>query len=480
MLPARPPLKRRSVETFLRRSIRRDNGSSTTRSRRKKEPPRDNGDIAAPIQYARSGDVNIAYQVTGEGPHELLMIPGWVTHLGLDWNEPRWVRWFERLTSFARITRFDKRGTGMSDLTPGVPTPDERMEDARAVMDAAGVERAHAIGWSEGGPLAVMLAVTHPERVQGLVLHGTQATFRRRDDYPYGDEESESDLDELERQWGSESYARQFVPDADPETVARLAAYQQAAASPRAAVALARANSEIDVRGLLGSIRVPTLVLNRKDDPVAPGPTGLYLAKRIAGARFVELEGSAHSPWLGDTERFCAEIEQFVTGMRPSAHEQGVVRAVLQCDIVGSTARAAKLGDERWADLLADYGRRSDLAIAAHGGRVVDRAGDGLMAAFEGPVGAIRAARRLQQDVHELELPVRAGVHMGEVREQGGLLRGIAVHVAARVMAEARGGEILVSDTVRDIVAGSSLHFIDRGTHELKGIEGHRRLFAVA
>jgi len=435
--------------------------------------------MAPPIQYARSGDVNIAYQVAGEGPHDLLMIPGWVTHLGLDWNEPRWVRWFERMTSFARVVRFDKRGTGMSDRTPGVPTPDERMEDARAVMDAAGLERAHVIGWSEGGPLAVMLAVTHPQRVQSLVLHGTQATFRRRDDYPFGDEETEADLEDLERHWGSTELARGFVPDGDSATVARLAAYQQAGASPSAAVALARANSEIDVRGLLGSIRVPTLVLNREHDPVAPGPTGRYLADRIPGARFIQLEGSAHSPWLGDLEPFCAEVEHFVTGVRPAEREPGAVRAILHCDIVGSTSRATELGDERWTDLLGEYGRRADLAVAAHAGRVVDRTGDGLMAAFEGPVGAIRAARRLQHDAGELELQVRAGVHMGEVREENGLLRGIAVHVAARVMAEARAGEILVSDTVRDIVAGSNLDFSGRGTHELKGIEGKRRLFAV-
>ncbi len=423
--------------------------------------------------------MNIAYQVAGEGRHDLLMIPGWVTHVGLDWQEPLWVRWFERMTSFARVVRFDKRGTGMSDRTPGVPTPDERMEDARAVMDAAGLEQAHVIGWSEGGPLAVMLAVTHPQRVQSLVLHGTQASFRRREGYPFGDEEDEAHLEELEHHWGSTDFARGFVPDGEAATIARLAAYQQAGASPNAAVALARANSEIDVRGLLGAIRVPTLVLNREHDPVAPGPAGRYLAERIAGARFVELEGSAHSPWLGDLEPFCVEVEHFVTGVRPPQREPGAVRAILHCDIVGSTWRAAELGDERWADLLREYGRRADLAVAAHAGRVVDRTGDGLMAAFEGPVGAILAARRLQDDVRELDLRVRAGVHIGEVREEDGLLRGVAVHVAARVMGEASGGEVLVSDTVRDIVAGSNLNFTDRGNHALKGFEGQRRLFAV-
>ncbi|HUH22046.1 MAG TPA: adenylate/guanylate cyclase domain-containing protein [Gaiellaceae bacterium] len=431
------------------------------------------------IRYARSGSVNIAYQIAGAGTVDLLMIPGWVTHLALDWHEPRWVGWFERMTAFARIIRFDKRGTGMSDRPLGIPTADERMADALAVMDAAGVARAHVLGWSEGGPLGVMVAATYPERVQSLTLYGTQARFTRGDDYPFGEEESEDYFGELERDWGSEDLAREFVPDADPAAVRRLAAYYQAGASPSAAVALSRANAAMDVRGLLASIRVPTLVLNRQHDPVAPGETGKYLAERIPRSRFIQLPGSAHAPWLGDAERFCTEVEHFVTGVRPVEREPGAVRTILHCDIVGSTALAVSLGDERWSELLADYDTSADLAVGAHGGRVVDRTGDGFMAAFEGPVGAIRAARRLQQEAQELDLQVRAGLHIGEVREEGGLLRGIAVHVAARVMSEAQGGEILVSETVRDVVAGANLSFSDRGARELKGIEGQRRLFAV-
>ena len=423
--------------------------------------------------------MNIAYQVAGEGSVDLLMIPGWVTHLALDWHEPRWVGWFERMTAFARIVRFDKRGTGMSDRPPGLPAADERMADALAVMDAAGVGRAHVLGWSEGGPLGVMVAATYPERVQSLVLYGTRARFRRGDDYPFGEEESEEFYDELERDWGSEEQAREFVPDADPAAIKRLAAYYQAGASPGAAVALARANAAMDVRGLLPSIRVPTLVLNRERDAVASGETGRYLAERIPGSCFIELPGSAHAPWLGDAERFCTEVEHFVTGVRPVEREPGAVRTILLCDIVGSTARAASLGDQRWSELLADYDQTAELAVGAHGGRIVDHTGDGFMAAFEGPIGAIRAARRLQLDAQDLDLQVRAGLHIGEVREDGGLLRGIAVHVAARVMSEARGGEILVSETVRDVVAGANLSFTDRGARELKGIDGQRRLFAV-
>ena len=431
------------------------------------------------IRYARSAGVNIAYQVAGEGTADILMIPGWVTHLALDWHEPRWVGWFERMTAFARVVRFDKRGTGMSDRPPGIPTADERMADALAVMDAAGLARAHVLGWSEGGPLGVMLAAAYPERVQSLILYGTQARFSRRDDYPFGEEESEDHYGELEREWGSEQRARAFIPDADPAAVRRLAAYYQAGASPSAAAALARANAAMDVRGLLASIRVPTLVLNREHDPVAPGETGKYLAERIPGSRFIQLPGSAHAPWLGDAERFCTEVEHFVTGIRPVEREPGAVRTILHCDIVGSTARAVSLGDERWSELLADYHKTAEQAVDAHGGRIVDRTGDGFMAAFEGPVGAIRAARRLQQDAQELDLQVRAGLHIGEVREESGLLRGIAVHVAARVMSEAQGGEILVSETVRDVVAGANLSFSDRGARQLKGIEGERHLFAV-
>jgi pimeloyl-ACP methyl ester carboxylesterase len=423
--------------------------------------------------------VNIAYQIAGEGTADVLMIPGWVTHLALDWHEPRWVGWFERMTAFARIVRFDKRGTGMSDRSPGTPTADERMADAAAVMDAAGLGRAHVLGWSEGGPLGVMVAAAYPERVQSLILYGTQARFSRRDDYPFGEEESEDRYGELERSWGSEQLAREFIPDADPAAIKRLAAYYQAGASPNAAAALARANAAMDVRGLLASIRVPTLVLNREHDPVAPGETGRYLAERIPASRFIQLPGSAHAPWLGDAERFCTEVEHFVTGVRPVEREPGAVRTILHCDIVDSTARATSLGDERWGELLADYDKTAERAVGAHGGRIVDRTGDGFMAAFEGPVSAIRAARRLQHDAQELDLQIRAGLHIGEVREEGGLLRGIAVHVAARVMSEAGGGEILVSETVRDVVAGANLSFSDRGAHELKGIEGQRHLFAV-
>jgi class 3 adenylate cyclase len=370
----------------------------------------------------------------------------------------------------------------MSDRPAGVPTPDERMADARAVVDAAGVTSAHVLGWSEGGPLGILLTVAHPERVGSLVLYGTQATFRRQDDYPFGDSEEESEewYAELESGWGTVDHVLLTHPDADPVFARRRALYMQSAASPAAAVALAKSNALIDTRELLPSIRVPTLVLNRRDDPVGPEPSGRYLAERIPGARFIALAGDEHLPWLGDAEALCAEIEHFVTGIRPAVREPGVVRAILLCDLEGSTKLARTLGDERWTDLLTAYGDAADRAVHTHSGRLVDRTGDGLMAAFEGPVNAVRAAQRIQAAAEELGVRARAGVHMGEVVERAGALRGIAVHLAARVMASAGGGETLVSETVKDIVAGSALRFQDRGAHHLKGIEGPRRLFAVA
>jgi class 3 adenylate cyclase len=438
--------------------------------------------MAPPIRYVRNGDIAIAYQVVGDGPHDLLMIPGWISHLALDWEEPTWVRWCERMTSFCRLVRFDKRGTGLSDRPPGVATLEERMEDARAVLDAVGLERAHVMGWSEGGPLAVLLTVAHPERVQSLVLYGTQACFAPKADYPWGLEEADPDTiaAEIEETWGDPERAPGVGVAADTRFMQRWAAYQQAGASPAAAAALIVANHQIDVRPLLGSIRAPTLVLSRSGDPIGPPEAAGYMAERISGARLAVLPGNQHLIWLGDVEELGAEIEAFVTGVRPAVREPGRVLAILHCDIEGSTPLADRLEDERWGDLLGEYSRLASRAVSTFGGTLVDQTGDGFMASFEGPVNAVRGGRWLQEHAQHLGVRVRAGVHVGEVQERDGALRGIAVHVAARVMAKAAGGELLVSETVRDIVAGSGLRFTDRGLHELRGIEGARRLFAVS
>ena len=314
------------------------------------------------------------------------MIPGWVSHPGLDWEEPTWVRWCDRMTGFARLVRFDKRGTGLSDRPAGVPTLEERKEDARAVMDAVGLERVHALGWSEGGPLAVLLAVSHPERVLSLTVYGTQACFHRADDYPWGepDYSLEQDLEAIEQAWGSFAFAEYFAPAGDERFARQWAAYQRSGASPSAAAALGRANWKIDVRPLLGAIRVPTLVLCRSGDPIGPPAAARYMAELIPSARFVELEGDDHVMWLGDVEALCGKIEHFITGVRPTVPKPGAVMTILHCDIEGSTLLARELGDERWADLLARYGQMVELAVAAQRGRVVDRIGDGLMASFQG------------------------------------------------------------------------------------------------
>jgi DNA-binding SARP family transcriptional activator/pimeloyl-ACP methyl ester carboxylesterase len=269
---------------------------------------------ASPISYVETGGVNIAYQVVEGGPADLLMIPGWISHLALDWEEPYWVRWCERMTAFARLIRFDKRGTGLSDRPAGVQTLEERMEDARAVLDAVGLERVHVLGWSEGGPLAMLLAATHPQRVESLVLYGTQACFRREPDYPWGatEEKRQSFSAQVAREWGALAFASHFAPGGDDQFLGRWAAYQRAGASPSAAAELNRMNLAIDARSLLPEIHVPTLVLNRRGDPIGHPDAGRGIAEHVEDARFVELEGDDHIMWLGDSEALCAEIERFV------------------------------------------------------------------------------------------------------------------------------------------------------------------------
>jgi pimeloyl-ACP methyl ester carboxylesterase len=434
-----------------------------------------------PIQYARNGDVNIAFQVYGNGPHDILMVPGWTSHLLLEWEEPTYVRFLDRLASFARLVRFDKRGTGLSDRMTGVPTQEERMEDAHAVMDAAGLDRAVIFGWSEGGPMSILFAATYPERATALVLYGTQARFRRGADYPFGgtDEDAERWYERLEREWGRVVQMRRSA-GADDRYQAWLLRYQQAAASPAAVVALGRANRQIDVRAVLPSIHVPTLVVCRRDDPVGPEPVARYLAERIPGSKLVVLEGIEHQMWIGDSDALVDEIEQFVTGERAPVASDRVLATILIADIKGSTEHVVREGDTSWRDALAQFHVIARRELAHHNGREIDMVGDQLMAAFEGPVRAIRCAQAIQREAAGIGVHLRAGIHTGEVERAGEALRGVAVVVAARISAQAEGDEILVSETVRDIVAGSQLQFTDRGMYELKGLPDARRLYAVS
>ncbi len=436
----------------------------------------------APIRYARSGDVNIAYQVTGDGPLDLVLVHGFFSHLELDWEHPAARHTYERLGSFSRLIRFDKRGTGLSDRNVGLPDFETRMDDVRAVMDAVGSERAALFGYSEGGAMAILFAATYPERTRALVLYGAYAKRLRSDDYPWAStwEERVAVADELERGWGQEFDFANMAPNADASLVRWMALRGRAALSPAAARDLILMNSQADVRAALPALQVPTLVLHRTGDRDASVEEGRYIAGRIPGARFVELPGDDHIPYV-EPDQILDEVEEFLTGVRPTRLEERVLATVLFTDLVGSTEQARDLGDRAWAALLERHHEAVRGELARFNGEEVDTAGDGFFALFDGPARAIRCALAVRDALRPLGLDVRAGVHTGEVeRPRGGAPRGIAVHVGARVSAHAGPGEVLVTATTRDLVAGSGIEFSDRGDVELKGLEGPRRLYAAA
>jgi class 3 adenylate cyclase len=439
-------------------------------------------------QYARSGELNIAYQVTGDGPLDLVYVPGWVSNVEMMWEEPAMAHFLERLASFSRLILFDKRGTGLSDRVSNdeLPTLEQRMDDVRAVLEAVGSERAALFGHSEGGNMCVLFAATYPERTDALVTLGCFAKRRDPDDdYPWAPtaENREETVADVERNWGHlrpedvEYYAPSRI--GDEQWVRSLERYLRRGASPGAAAALLRMNSYIDIREVLPTIGVPTLVLHRIGDHDVNVAEGRYLASRIPGARFVELAGDDHWISAGDVDAIADEIEEFLTGSRPAPEPDRVLATVLFTDIVGSTQRAAELGDHRWHELLEEHHAvvRGELARAR--GREIDTAGDGFFAAFDGPARAVRCAKSIVDGVRDLGLDVRSGLHTGECGLVDGKVAGIAVHTGARVAAHAAPGEVLVSSTVKDLVAGSGLAFEDRGVHELKGIPGEWRLYAA-
>jgi pimeloyl-ACP methyl ester carboxylesterase len=438
--------------------------------------------MRAPIRYARSGDVNIAYQVTGDGPFDLVLVHGFFSHLEIDWELPALARFHDRLGSFSRLIRFDKRGTGLSDRGVGLPDFETRMDDVRAVMDAAGSETAALCGYSEGGPMSVLFAATYPERVRALVLYGTYAKrCHPDDDYSWAPtwDERVREAEELERTWGENVDLSAMWPNADAAEAAWFQRRGRASVSPAGARDLILMNSQADVRDVLPSVQCPTLVMHRTGDRDASVEEGRYIAQRIPGARFVELPGDVHVPFHAP-DQILDEIEEFLTGVRPAPSANRVLATVLFTDLVGSTERAASLGDETWASLLESHNERVRRELARFAGEEIDTAGDGFLAAFDGPARAIRCALSIRDALGALDLDVRAGVHTGEVeRRAGEKPRGIAVHVGARVMSLAAAGEVLVSSMTRDLVVGSGLEFEDRGEHELRGIEGARRIFAA-
>jgi class 3 adenylate cyclase len=432
-------------------------------------------------RYTKSGDVNIAYQVMGDGPLDLVLVPGFISHLENDWDEPRSARFLERMASFSRLIRFDKRGTGLSDRPGGLPDLETRMDDVRAVMDAASSSRAALFGYSEGGPMSILFAATYPDRISALTLYGTYAKRSDPDeDYPWCPTaaEREATAEQIELSWGAESDLGTMAPSADEEMVRWWRARARASASPGAERDLILMNSQIDVRAVLPTIRVPTLVIHRRGDRDAALEEGRYIAERIQDARFVELEGEDHVPFL-DPDQILDEIEEFLTGERRPPDPDRVLATVLFTDIVASTERAAEMGDARWRDLLDKHDDVVAAEIERFQGRRVKTTGDGVMATFDGPARAVRAAGAITRAASGLGMEVRAGVHAGEVERRGEDIGGIAVHLAARVMAQARPGEVLVSRTVRDLVAGSGIEFEDRGGHTLKGIPDEWRLFAA-
>ena len=433
-------------------------------------------------RYAKSGDVNIAYQVVGDGPFDLVYVPGWVSNIDLFWEKPKPARFLEHLASFSRLILFDKRGTGMSDRVSNdrLPTLEQRMDDVRAVLDAVGSENAALLGHSEGGSMSVLFAATYPERSRALVLVGAFAKRLRSDDYPWAPslEERLATIEEVERDWGAGLDITDYAPHEDPALLEWYSTCLRRSASPGAAAALLLMNSQIDTRHVLPTIRVPTLVLARTGDRDVTVDEGRWLAAQIPGARFVELPGDEHLLWAGDQDCLLAEIEEFLTGTRSAPDYDRVLSTVLFTDIVGSTERARELGDRAWHEVLDEHHARVRSVLEHHRGREVDTAGDGFFASFDGPARAIRAACAIREDVQALGIQIRAGLHTGECELMRDKIGGIAVHTGARVAAAAEPGEVLVSSTVKDLVAGSGIVFADRGERELKGV-GSWRLYSV-
>jgi class 3 adenylate cyclase/dienelactone hydrolase len=436
------------------------------------------------IAYAKSRGLNVAYAVIGDAPLDLVFVPGFVSHLEAALDFPPIEHAIRRLTEFARVISFDKPGTGLSDPVEGAPTLEERMEDLTAVLDKAGVNRTALFGVSEGGPMSALFAATHVDRVRALVMYGSYAKGAWSEDYPWAPtpEQAAAGADLIEDAWGQGVWLDALAPSfaSDPRLVHWWARYEREAASPAMAKAISRLATAVDVRAVLPAISVPTLVLHRKGDMTWPVEGARYLARQIPGAKLVELEGPDHFPFAGDVEALIDEVESFLTGTRPTRTSDRRLLTVLFTDIVGSTRRAAELGDQRWRTLLERHNDIANAEIARHGGRVVKATGDGFLATFEGPARGIACARALTSAIATLGIEIRAGLHIGECERIGDDIGGMCVHLAARVCAVAAPGEVLVSRTIKDLVVGSGIEFSERGPHELKGVPGTWELFAVA
>jgi class 3 adenylate cyclase/esterase/lipase len=430
-------------------------------------------------RYAKSGDVRIAYQVAGKGDLDLVFVPGFVLNVDLAWEEPGWAYFFERLGAFSRLIRFDKRGTGLSDRMVDIANLEDRMDDVRAVMDAVGSERAALFGVSEGGPMSLLFAATYPERARALVLYAAYAR------HPTVSRDNIAEhLDLIDRTWGTGEYMMRFMAPsraADEAFRRELARRERQGASPSSAMTIVRMNSEIDARDILPTIRVPSLVLHRVGDTRVTVDAGRYLATHIPGAKYAELPGTEHNPF-GErdiTDRIVDEAEEFLTGSRGDVEPDRVLATVLFTDSVDSTKRAAQLGDRDWRLLRDRHDDAVRQELGRFRGREVKTLGDGFLATFDGPARAVRCASAIIERVRPLGMDVRSGLHTGDIEIQRDDVGGIAVHIAARVAEMAGAGEVLVSNTVRDLVAGSGLRFHDRGRHMAKGLAEPLHLFAA-
>jgi pimeloyl-ACP methyl ester carboxylesterase len=430
-------------------------------------------------RYAKSGNVHIAYQAFGNGDVDLVFVPGFVSNIEVYWDEPHFARWLRKLASFSRVITFDKRGTGLSDRLEVLPTMDERMDDVRAVMDAAGSKRAAILGLSEGGSLATVFAAHYPERCRALVLWGAFAKFSS---WFSTSEKLERFFDHVETDWGTGSNIGVWVPSKKDDPVFRewFAKRERASASPAAVVALMRMNMMIDISGILPYVRVPTLVVHRTNDTVVNVEGGRQLASNIPNARLLELPGIDHMPFFGDNaDQLTNGVIEFLTGVRPAIADERILATVLLTDIVGSTKHAEAMGDRCWRELLDTHNALFRRELTRFRGTEVKTTGDGFLATFDGPGRAIQCSLALIASIGSLGIEIRAGLHTGEVEFADSDVRGIAVHVAARVAALAGPNECLVTRTVKDLVAGADVSFLERGKRDLKGIAEAIDLFAV-
>ncbi len=433
-------------------------------------------------RYAKSGDAHIAYQVIGEGDRDVVVIPGFASHLEVFWEGAAWRAAFQRLASIGRLVVFDRRGTGMSDPVTEPPTLEQRMDDVRAVMDAAGSERAALIGLSEGVPMSILFAATYPERCEALVLYGGMARATPAPGYPYGSTEqalAESGQELLLPHWGEGATIEVSAPSRadDPEIRAFTARLERMSISPGMLARVAQMFVETDVRDVVPSVHVPALVVHRRHDRLVNVRHSRWLAEHLPNARLVEIPGDDHIPWYQDPELTLGEIEEFLTGTRAEPEPDRMLATVLFTDIVDSTRTAAEIGDRRWHELLDRHDDTVRKAIDRFGGRAVKSTGDGFLATFDGPARAIRCARAIVAPSEGQGVRVRAGLHTGEVEVMGDDIGGIGVHIAARVSALAGPGEVLVSRTVKDLVAGSGLEFSERGAHRLRGVPDEWELY---